>query len=228
MNDRNLRPAADPHMAPASARRMIGDDLLELADVARAAAADCGDAVAAYARIARDTLRSGGTLLFCGNGGSAADAQHLAAEYVVRFSGDRRAFAALALTTDTSVLTACANDLGYDEVFARQVEALGRPGDLVVMHSTSGESANLVRAAAAARAAGIRTVAVLARGAGGGAGPRGGRLRALVDTAVVVPTERAARAQEVQLAIGHAVCRYVENSLGTRTPANPHEPGAWR
>lgn len=220
MNDRDPRPAAAPQAAPASARREIGDDLLELADVARAAAADCGDAIAAYARIARDTLRTGGVLLFCGNGGSAADAQHLAAEYVVRLSGDRRALAAVALTTDTSVLTACANDLGYDEVFARQVEALGRPGDLLVMHSTSGESTNLVRAAETARAAGIRTVAVLARG--------GGRLRALADMAIVVPTERAARAQEIHLAIGHAVCRYVENSLGSRGPADPPEPGAWR
>lgn len=187
----------------------FGDGLLELADVARAAASVCGDAIGAYARSAVETLRSGGKLLFCGNGGSAADAQHLAAEYVVRFSGDRGALPAVALTTDGSVLTACANDLGYEWVFARQVEALGRPGDLLVMHSTSGESANLQRAAEAARAAGIRTVAVLARG--------GGRLAALVDTAVVVPTERTARAQEIQLAIGHIVCGYVDG-------AGPTEP----
>ena len=201
-------------------RGHVGDDLRELAELALAAAEDCEDSIAAYASSAVDTLRAGGRLLFCGNGGSAADAQHLAAEYVVRFSGHRPALPAIALTTDSSVLTACANDLGYDEVFARQVEALGRPGDLLVMHSTSGESANLLRAADAARAAGIRTVGVLARG--------GGRLRGLVDTAVVVPTERVPRAQEIQLAIGHIVCRYVEDSLATQSPASPHEPESWR
>lgn len=219
MADRGQGCTAGPHV-PASARRRIGDGLLELAEVARAAAADCENAIAAYARIAQETLRAGGTLLFCGNGGSAADAQHLAAEYVVRFCRDRQALAAVALTTDTSVLTACANDLGYSEVFARQVEALGRPGDLLVVHSTSGESANLVRAAETARAAGIRTVAVLARG--------GGRLRALVDVAIVVPTDQVTRAQEIQLAIGHIVCRYAESFLGTRGSADLPEPETWR
>lgn len=202
-------------MAPALTPAAFGEDLLELAEVARAAAAVCSDAIGAYAHSAAETLRSGGKLLFCGNGGSAADAQHLAAEYVVRFSSDRRALPAVALTTDSSILTACANDLGYKEVFARQIEALGRPGDLLVLHSTSGEPANLLRAAEAAAAAGIRTVAVLARG--------GGRLAGLVDTAVVVPTERTARAQEIQLAIGHIVCGYVQGAATTE--AVGHEAG---
>ncbi|MXX54418.1 MAG: SIS domain-containing protein [Gemmatimonadetes bacterium] len=202
-------------MAPALTPAAFGEDLLELAEVARAAATVCSDAIGAYARSAAETLRSGGKLLFCGNGGSAADAQHLAAEYVVRFSVDRRALPAVALTTDSSILTACANDLGYKEVFARQIEALGRPGDLLVLHSTSGEPASLLRAAEAAAAAGIRTVAVLARG--------GGRLAGLVDTAVVVPTERTARAQEIQLAIGHIVCGYVQGAATTE--AVGHEPG---
>ena len=152
----------------------------------------------------RATVEAGGTLLFCGTGGSAAAAQHLAAEYVVRLVRDRRALPAIALTTDTSVLTACANDLGYDHVFARQVEALGRPGDLLVLLSTSGESENLIRAAGAASRAGLSTVALLARG--------GGRLRSLVDVSVVVPTGRISRAQEIHLAIGHIVCDYVEKS----------------
>lgn len=201
-------------------RSHIGDGLRELAELALASAKDCEEGIAAYASSAVETLQSGGKLLFCGNGGSAADAQHLAAEYVVRFSADRPALPAVALTTDTSVLTACANDLGYDEVFARQVEALGRPGDLLVMHSTSGESANLVRAAQAARAAGIGTVALLACG--------GGRLRELVDTAVVVPTERVTRAQEIHLAIGHIVCRYVENLVRHRNPSSRRKPGTRR
>lgn len=207
-------------MAPPAARSEFGDGLLELAEVARAAASVCGDAIGAYARSAAETLRGGGKLLFCGNGGSAADSQHLAAEYVVRLSGDRCALPAVALTTDSSVLTACANDLGYDEVFARQIEALGRPGDLLVMHSTSGESTNLLRAAEAARATGIRTVAVLARG--------GGRLAGLVDTAVVVPTERTARAQEIQLAIGHVVCGYVESATTAEAAGCEPDPGTAR
>ncbi len=183
----------------------VGSDLLDLARVARATAAQCEDAIAAYARCALQTLATDGRLLFCGNGGSAADAQHLAAEYVVRGSIDRPALPAVALTTDASVLTACANDFAYEDVFARQVEALGRPGDLLVMHSTSGDSPNLLRAASTARKIGVRTVAVLARG--------GGRLRELVDTAVVVPTNEVARAQEIHLAVGHIVCRYVDAHL---------------
>ncbi|MGD8289642.1 MAG: SIS domain-containing protein [Gemmatimonadota bacterium] len=148
------------------------------------------------------TLRSGGTLLFCGNGGSAADAQHLAAEFVVRFSADREALAALALTTDTSILTAGGNDLGFDRVFERQVRALGRPGDLLILHSTSGESENLVLAARAARAAEVKSAALLAKG--------GGRLRSEVDLALVVPTDSTARAQEMHITIGHIVCESVE------------------
>ncbi len=180
----------------------VSGALRDLAGLALAVASDCERSIAAYARDAVGTLRRGGKLLFCGNGGSAADAQHLAAEYVVRLSGDRKALPAVALTADTSVLTACANDLGFEEVFARQVEALGRPGDLLVMHSTSGDSANLARAAGAAREAGIRTVGVLASG--------GGRLGELVDIPIVVPTEQASRAQEIHLAIGHIVCSHVE------------------
>ena len=192
----------------------FADPLYDLSALAREVAETCTEAVAAYADLALRTLRGGGKLLFCGNGGSAADAQHLAAEYVVRMSRDRRPLPAVALTTDTSVLTACANDLGYDQVFARQVEALGSHGDLLVLHSTSGDSPNLIRAADAARGAGLRTVGILARG--------GGNLLALVDVGVVVPTRSVSRAQEIQLAIGHIVCRHAEESLvrrpGTTTP----------
>ncbi len=148
------------------------------------------------------TLRSGGKVLFCGNGGSAADAQHLAAEYVVRFARERAPMAALALTTDTSVLTAGANDHGFETVFERQVRALARAGDLLVLHSTSGESENLLRAAGAARELGVATAALLANG--------GGRLKERVDLALVVPTSVAARAQEMHLAVGHVVCDLVE------------------
>lgn len=189
---------------PSRATR-FGGELRELAELAIEVAETCSPAIEAYANLALETLRVGGKLLFCGNGGSAADAQHLAAECVVRMCTVRRPLSAIALTTDTSVLTACANDLGYDEVFARQVEALGSRGDLLVLHSTSGNSPNLLRASQAAAAAGVRTVGVLARG--------GGELRPLVDIAVVVPTDQVSRAQEIQLAIGHIVCRYVEAQL---------------
>ncbi|MBT8336848.1 MAG: SIS domain-containing protein [Gemmatimonadetes bacterium] len=175
--------------------------LRSLADTARAAEALVDDVARAGAWIV-DTLESGGTLYFCGNGGSAADAQHLAAEYVVRFTRERRALPAVALTVDTSVLTAAGNDFGFDEVFARQVAALGRPGDLLILHSTSGRSPNLLRAAQVAKSGGLRTVAFLARD--------GGSLRSLVDLAIVVPTDVTAHAQEVHLALGHAVCDEVD------------------
>jgi len=179
--------------------------LLALSELAARTAETLASDVARVAALATGTLARGGRLLFCGNGGSAADAQHLAAEYVVRFRRERRPLAALALTTDTSVLTAGGNDYGFQEVFARQVRALGREGDVLFLHSTSGESENLLRAADAAREVGVVTVALLARG--------GGRLRERVDHALVVDTGDAARAQEVQLAIGHVICEMVDREL---------------
>ena len=182
--------------------------LLELSELASQTAAALSAQVAKIAELTRASLDSGGRLLFCGNGGSAADAQHLATEYVVRFRRARRALSALALTTDTSLLTASGNDFGFEQVFARQIQAHGRKGDVLFLHSTSGESENLLRAAAAARAAGVVTVALLAKG--------GGRLRALVDDALIVPTDDTAHAQEVQLAIGHAICEMVDRAFAGR------------
>jgi D-sedoheptulose 7-phosphate isomerase len=177
-------------------------DLHALADLAMLVASDLADEIARVAGMAADALAAGGRLLFCGNGGSAADAQHLATEYVVRFQRDRAPLAALALTTDTSLLTAAANDYGFEHVFARQVRALGRPGDVLFLHTTSGRSPNLLRAAEAAREQGVTTIGVLAAG--------GGDLAGLVDHAVVIPTDHGARAQELQLAVGHIICRLVE------------------
>jgi D-sedoheptulose 7-phosphate isomerase len=161
--------------------------------------------IAEVAGVVLDALDAGHKLLFCGNGGSAADAQHLAAEYVVRLRHERRPLPALALTTDTSLLTAAANDFGYHEIFARQVRALGSAGDILFLHSTSGDSPNLLAAAEAARERGVLTVALLARG--------GGKLRKLVDTALVVPTDIGAHAQELHLAIGHLICDIVETRV---------------
>jgi D-sedoheptulose 7-phosphate isomerase len=153
----------------------------------------------------RETVSASGTLFFCGNGGSAADAQHLATEYVVRYMRDRRAYPAVALTTDTSLLTATANDFGFDHVFARQIQALGRRGDLLVIHSTSGNSPNVVLAAEAARAQGIRVLAFTARD--------GGKLRTIADHSVVIPTSRTDRAQELHMCIEHLICELVERAL---------------
>jgi D-sedoheptulose 7-phosphate isomerase len=163
------------------------------------------DRVAGLARRYAETLRSGGTLFFCGNGGSAADAQHLATEYVVRYAGSRRPLAAVALTTDSSLLTAAANDYGFERVFARQVEALCRPGDLLVLHSTSGESPNLLAAAGAARERSVATAAFLGRG--------GGALAPLVDDAVVVPSDDSGRIQVIHLALEHLIVELVEAEL---------------
>ena len=162
-------------------------------------------AVARAADLCASALRAGGKVMFCGNGGSAADAQHLAAELAGRFEMNRPALAGLALTTDTSALTAIANDFGYDRVFARQVEALGRPGDVLYAISTSGNSPNVLAAVEAARARGIRVVAAT--------GASGGQLRAACDVLLNVPAVKAARIQEMHIAVGHMICGFVERAL---------------
>ena len=183
----------------------IKESLDGLATLAGRVAAEQADAIAAIADRYEATLRGGGTLFFAGNGGSAADAQHVATEYVVRYQTNRPAMRAVALTTDTSLLTACANDMGFDEVFARQVEALAEPGDLLVLHSTSGESPNVIRAAQAAKARGVGVVALLGRS--------GGKLKDIADLVLVVPATETARIQELHLAIEHVICDLVEDRL---------------
>lgn len=156
------------------------------------------DALAPIVAAMRGCLAGGGTLFFAGNGGSAADAQHLATEYVVRYhAGQRRALRAIALTTDSSTLTAAGNDFGFDQVFARQLEGLARAGDVLVVHSTSGNSRNLVAAVEAARELEVTTVALL--------GGDGGALLPLVDHAFVVPDARVNHVQELHLAIQHQI-----------------------
>ena len=183
----------------------IRESLDGLAELAGRVARDQADDIAAIADRYETTLRGGGTLFFAGNGGSAADAQHLATEYVVRYQTNRPAMRAVALTTDTSLLTACANDMGFDEVFARQVEALAEAGDLLVLHSTSGESPNLIRAAQSARARGVAVVAFLGKG--------GGQLKDLADASLIIPAIDTARIQELHLAIEHVICDLVEERL---------------
>jgi D-sedoheptulose 7-phosphate isomerase len=149
------------------------------------------------------SLRNGGQLLFFGNGGSAADAQHLATELVVRYRVNRRPMRAIALTTDTSALTAIGNDFGFDDVFARQVEALCRQGDVALGFSTSGNSENVLRGLRSARALGAVTV-----GFGGGTG---GRMRDEVDHLLTVPTTATARIQEMHILLGHTLCAWLES-----------------
>ena len=152
-------------------------------------------------------LRGGGKLLACGNGGSAADAQHVAAELVGRFNRERVALAAVALTTDTSVLTSLANDYAYDRVFARQIEALGREGDVALGISTSGASANVVAALDAARARGLRTIAMTGRD--------GGAVGRAAEIHVNVPSESTPRVQEVHRTLLHVICDVVERAFAS-------------
>jgi D-sedoheptulose 7-phosphate isomerase len=179
--------------------------LRELAELALEVSKSLGPELDAAHALVRETVKRGGTLFFCGNGGSAADAQHLATEYVVRYMRNRRAYPAVALTTDTSLLTAAANDFGFEHVFARQIEALAGSEDLLIIHSTSGNSPNVLRAAEAARARGVKVLAFTARD--------GGALRALADVSVVIPTTRTDRAQELHLCIEHLICEIVEREL---------------
>ena len=186
--------------------RGIGEYLAASAAVAAGLAGRPGAAaVERAARLVADALAGGGQVLFCGNGGSAADAQHLAAELVGRLQLERPAYRAVALTTDTSVLTAVGNDYGYADVFARQVQGLGRPGDVLVAISTSGRSENVLRAAAAAKAAGMAVVAFL--------GPAASTLDDTADLALHVDGDVAGLVQQGHITIGHALCGWVEQRL---------------
>ena len=160
------------------------------------------DHVLAQAEDMAERLKRGGRILVCGNGGSAADAQHLAAELSGRYLKERRALAGLALTTDTSALTAIGNDYGFDQIFSRQVEALGRPGDLLIGISTSGNSPNIIRAVASAKGLGLRTLGLLGR--------EGGQLATLMDDALVVPSPVTARIQEIHQMVYHFWCEALD------------------
>lgn len=151
-------------------------------------------------------LNAGGKLLFFGNGGSASDAQHLATELTVRYKGNRRALAALALTTDTSALTAIGNDFGFDDLFSRQIEALGKPGDVAIAITTSGKSPNILKALTQARQMGLVAAALSGKGGGG--------LHGLADPLLVVPSDTTARIQEMHIMLGQMLCGAIEFELG--------------
>ena len=165
----------------------------------------CSESVEAAANLLMATFQSGNKLLLCGNGGSAADAQHIAAEFVVRYEQKRRALPAIALTTDSSILTAHANDFDFDSVFARQIEALGNAGDTLIAISTSGNSKNIIQAAQIARAKNLNVIALT--------GKSGGGLINIATLTITVPSSVTARIQETHILIGHYWCGVVEERL---------------
>lgn len=166
-----------------------------------------GDTIRSCAGILIDTLKHGNKILVCGNGGSAADAQHIAAELVGRYETEREALPAIALTTDTSALTALANDYDFSRIFARQVEALARSGDCLIAISTSGESENVIAAVMTARSRGCRVV--------GMTGSKGKKLASLCDTCLMVPSDRTARIQEAHITVAHIWCELVEREFAS-------------
>ena len=164
--------------------------------------ASCNAEIEAAGNLLVKTLNQGGKILLCGNGGSAADCQHIAAELVVRYEKDRVAMPALALTTDSSVLTAHSNDVGFESLFSRQVEAFGQPGDCLVAISTSGKSPNIIKAAQVAQQKGLAVIALT--------GGDGGQLPPYANITIVVPSEVTARIQEAHIVIGHWWCGWIE------------------
>jgi D-sedoheptulose 7-phosphate isomerase len=169
--------------------------------------AECAESINVCGNLLAKTLQTGGKILLCGNGGSAADAQHIAAELVIRYraSVQRRALPAIALSVDPSIMTAGANDFGYDAVFARVVEALGRSGDALVGITTSGNSPNIVRAFEQAKSQGLATIGLL--------GNDGGKILPLSDASVIVPSHETARIQESHILVGHIWCEMIEEIL---------------
>ena len=188
----------------------IREYLLETSRTAARTADACAEEILGATAAIVESLRTGGKILLCGNGGSAGDAQHLATEFVSTLTVDRRrdAIPAIALTTDSSLLTAVANDFGFEGVFARQVEALGREGDVLVGISTSGNSENVVQAFERARATGIRTIALT--------GESGGKLGALADIEINVPSSETSHVQEAHIAVGQLIAFLVEDELYPR------------
>ncbi len=175
------------------------------ADLKRTIADTMAETIELSVDLVRKSLKNGGKLLLMGNGGSAGDAQHIAAELVGRYKKERQSVPALALTVDTSALTAIGNDYGFEEIFSRQIEGLGRKGDVVLAISTSGLSENVTRGVQQARVMGIHTIGLL--------GKEGGTLKDIVDLALVVPSQETARIQEAHITIGHIICEILDDEF---------------
>jgi D-sedoheptulose 7-phosphate isomerase len=191
---------------PFNVAAFLHDELTEHREVFHATCQSIGAAFANSLDIIEKGIREGGKLLLFGNGGSAADAQHIAAELIIRYKIERAPIAAIALTTDSSALTACGNDMGFEAVFARQIDALGRAGDVAIGISTSGNSANVLAGLSAARKKGARTIGLTGRD--------GGKLPPVCDSVVAIPSSVTARIQEMHVMIGHMWCKALEQRLG--------------
>ena len=193
-------------MSPSEVEALFEAEMAEHAAVAAATRAALAAPFARLVALALDSIRGGGKILFFGNGGSAADAQHLATELTVRYVKNRDPIAAIALTTDSSALTAIGNDLGFDQLFARQIRALGRPGDLAIGISTSGRSPNVTIGLEAAKNVGLVAAAL--------SGRDGGDLVKIADPLLIVPSQTTARIQEMHIALGQMLCGALEHGLG--------------
>ena len=187
------------------AMQLVNSSLQEGAELRKAVARNCGKDIVEAAFLISQCLQAEAKLLFFGNGGSAADAQHLAAEFVGRFVRERNGLAAIALTTDSSILTAVGNDYGFDQVFARQIQALARPGDVAVAISTSGNSPNILEGVRAARKANAKTIGL--------SGRDGGALAKEADLAITIASSSTARIQECHIAVGHLLCELTDEGL---------------
>ncbi len=195
---------------PSPAEQRVIDDLIEGSNVIRQTAYSLAPDIVTVAEHIINTLQNGGKVLTCGNGGSAADAQHFAAELVGRYRRERPGWSAIALTVDSSVLTSLCNDYGFEQVFAHQVQALGRPGDILVAISTSGRSKNVLAAVEVASALGMRTVGLTGEGAS--------KLGALVDHHLPIPSTNTAFIQQAHIAVVHIICELVEERLSSGAP----------
>ena len=192
--------------APFDLVQFWDSETTEHQEVAKATFASLEDEFYQLLTLCVEAIESGGKILLFGNGGSAADAQHLATELTIRYVSDRAPIAAIALTTDTSALTAAGNDLGFDFIFSRQIEALGKPGDVAIGISTSGNSANVLNALEKAQAGGLKTAGL--------SGKCGGKMDGVCDVLLVVPSETTARIQEMHITLGQMLCGALEKKLG--------------
>lgn len=187
--------------------KFLTDSLNESADVKLKTLKQCREDILKAADVLKKAFLNGNKVMFCGNGGSAADSQHLATELVIRLSHDvnRPAFGAIALTTDSSNLTAGGNDIGFENVFARSVEGLGKEGDVLIAISTSGNSPNVIKAIEMAKSKKIVTIGFL--------GGRGGKIKDITDMNIIIPSENTQRIQESHITIGHIICEIVEREI---------------
>ena len=193
-------------------KKFIADSLTESSETKLKILSECSGDIMSAADLIVKAFKNGNKLLLCGNGGSAADCQHIAAELIIRLSHKikRPALPAIALTTDTSYLTAGGNDIGFDNVFARGVEGLGNKGDVLLWISTSGNSVNVIKAIEMAKSKGMKTIAFL--------GGNGGKIKSIIDQSVIIPSSNVQRIQEGHITVAHIICEIVEEELyGSKT-----------